>query len=88
MQTKNPTKNPVRKTAPKIGDLKEFTELYQTISSLFEKCEPSLIEAKNLIEATHGVKTPTKKLLVTKLDSIFSDMGFIVDKLGKMGKVK
>lgn len=82
------TKNPTKKTAPKIGDNKEFIELYQSISTLFGKCEPHLIEANNLIENTKGIKTPTKKSLMAKLESIFSDLNFIVDKIGKMGKVK
>ena len=82
------TKNPTKKTAPKIGDIKEFTELYQSISTLFGKCEPSLIDAKTLIENTKGIKSPTKKSLMAKLESIFSDLNFIVDKIGNMGKVK
>lgn len=81
-------KNPSKKTAPKIGDVKEFAELYQSLATLFGKCEPSLIEAKNLIDSTNGIKKPTKKLLVSKLENIFFDLNFIVDKIGKMGKVK
>lgn len=82
------TKNPTKKTSPKIDDIKEFTELYQSISNLLWRCEPSLIAAKTLIENTTGIKTQTKKSLMTKIDNIFSEMNAIVDKIGKMGKVK
>lgn len=82
------TKNPTKKTAPKIDDINEFTELYQSISNILWRCEVSLIDAKTLIDNTHGIKTPTKKSLVTKIDNIFSEMTAIMDKLGKMGKVK
>ena len=82
------TKNPTKKTAPKIGNIKEFTELYQSIANLFGKCEPHLIEAKTLIENTTGIKTQTKKSLMAKIDNIFSEMNAIMDKIGKMGKVK
>ena len=82
------TKNPTKKTAPKIGDINEFTELYQSISNILWKCEPSLIDAKTLIENTTGIKTQTKKSLMTKIDNIFSEMNAVMDKIGKMGKVK
>ena len=82
------TNNPTKKTTPKIGNIKEFIELYQSISTLFGKCEPHLIEAKTLIENTNGIKTPTKKSLVKKLDNIFSEMNAIIDNVGKMGEVK
>ena len=82
------TNNPTKKTAPKIGNIKEFTELYQSIANLFGKCEPHLIEAKTLIENTNGIKTPTKKSIMKKLDNIFSEMNSIIDNVGQMGEVK
>ena len=73
------TNNPTKKTSPKIGDINEFTELYQSISNILWKCEPSLIDAKTLIENTTGIKTQTKKSLMTKIDNIFSEMNAIMD---------
>lgn len=84
----NKTNQSKKTAAPKIRDVKEFTELYQSIATLFGECEPNFIEAKNLIENTCGIKKPTKKMLTSKIETVFRDLNFIVDKIGKMGKVK
>ena len=63
-------------------------DIFSVAQSSLWKCEPSLIDAKTLIENTTGIKTKTKKSLMTKIDNIFSEMNAIMDKIGKMGKVK
>ena len=77
-----------KKTPAKIVNEKEFAEMFQSLSSVFGGCEPMLFEAKTLIEETECIKKPTKKLLLSHMENIFAEMNAIMDKIGKMGKVK
>lgn len=77
-----------KKTPAKIVDTKEFADMFQTISNKFGKCEPILIDVKTLLDGTESIKKPTKKLLLSHMENIFAEMNAIMDKIGKMGKVK
>jgi hypothetical protein len=66
----------------------QFTDLFQKISDLLCTCEKPLLEVKELIESTDLIKKPTKKLLLSRIQTIFIESNAIVEKMGTMGKVR
>jgi hypothetical protein len=69
-------------------DKETITDLYETVSNNFRKCNDPLLEVKNAIENSNLIKKPTKKVLLARIETIFTEANAIVDKIGSMGKVK
>lgn len=66
----------------------KFTNLYESVATQFAYCEPHLLSARKIIEETNLIKKPTKKELLAKIETIFTEANAIVDKIGQLGKVK
>ena len=65
-----------------------ITNLYETVATQLAYCEPHLLSARKIIEETDLIKKPTKKVLLSRIETIFTEANAIVDKIGSMGKVK
>ena len=65
-----------------------FTNLYESVATQFAYCEPHLLSARKIIEETNLIKKPTKKELLAKIETIFTEANAIVYKIGQLGKVK
>jgi hypothetical protein len=66
----------------------DFTNLYESVATQFAYCEPHLLSARKIIEETDLIKKPTKKVLLSRIETIFAEANGIVQKIGQMGKVK
>lgn len=66
----------------------DFTNLYESVATQFAYCEPHLLSARKLIDETDLIKKPTKKVLLARIETIFSEANGIVQKIGQLGKVK
>ena len=66
----------------------DFTNLYESVATQFAYCEPHLLSARKIIEETNLIKKPTKKELLAKIETIFTEANAIVYKIGQLGKVK
>lgn len=66
----------------------DFTNLYQAVATQFAYCEPHLLSARKIIEETDLIKKPTKKVLLSRIETIFAEANGIVQKIGQLGKVK
>lgn len=67
---------------------KELAELYQGISNLFGKNELNLIQISNMIEESKALSPRTKALLEKNIETIFENSNFVLNSLGRLGKVK
>ena len=65
-----------------------ITSLYETVSDNVMKCEKPLLEVKDAIENSTIIKNQTKKVLLARIETIFTEANAIVDKIGSLGKVK
>lgn len=66
----------------------EFTDLYASVATQFAYCEPHLLSARKTIEETDLIKNTTKKVLLSRIETIFTEANAIVQKIGLLGKVK
>jgi hypothetical protein len=65
-----------------------YTDMFQSVANEFAKCEPHLLAAKETIEKSDLIKKTSKRLLLARLEVIFTEANGIIQKLGQLGKVK
>ena len=66
----------------------DFTNLYESVTTQLASCDPHLQNAKKLIEDTDLIKQQTKKVLLMRIETIFTEANWIIKKIGQLGKVK
>ena len=65
-----------------------FTNLYESVATQFAYCEPHLLSVRKIIEETDLIEKPTKKELLARIETIFTEANGIVQKIGELGEVK
>lgn len=66
----------------------EFAELYRYVSESFVKGSKRIGDAMEAIRASKELNIPTKTMLFKRFKSIYSSINYIVDVIGRRGKVK
>ena len=66
----------------------EYTHLFEDVTEGMSRACVALEEVKSVIEGTDLIKKPTKMALLGRLDTIFTEINAICNKMGDLGEVK
>lgn len=65
-----------------------YTNLFEDVVELLAKNDNNLRKVRQIISDTDLVKKPSKKVLLARIDNIYTEANAIVEKLGALGRVK